>query len=182
MKEENFALYHKLSSQQFFKSDSTGVTRFRVLANYPGIMGYDDQSGGFLVIHKNHSPTGLEQELPVCGLLKQLGFGVTLLEESAFRLAPDARILGREFEIKRISKSRNIHTAVFFQFRTAYRKAPNLLLHVDQVVNLESLRNAVYTSTKRYAKIRLVWIVYQAYLWQFDRNTILKGKHQFVRK
>ncbi len=182
MKEQNFAEYHALSAQYYFKSERAAQKRFRVLDTYQGILGYDQVSGGFLVVHKGHSPTGLEQELPVCGLLKQLGFGVILLEEPAYNVAADARILDREFEIKRIANSRNIHTAVFYQFRTAYRKSPNLLLHIDQTVNLESLRNALFISVKRYAKIRLIWVVYEANLWQFDRNIILRGKHQFYQK
>lgn len=182
MKEQNLALYHSLAPHQYFKSEQAAQKRFRILADCQGVLGYDDASGGFLVIHKNHSPMGLEQELPVCGLLKEWGFGVILLDEPAYSIAPDARILNQEFEIKRIAKSRNIQTAVLYQFRTAYRKAPNLLLHIDQDVNLESLRNALFVSIKRYAKIRLVWVVYQLCFWQFDRNTILQGKHQFIKK
>lgn len=120
----------------------------------------------------------LHQELPVCLILKNLGFGVLLLNEADIKPPADVKIGERFFEIKRIAKARNIHDAIVRQFRYAYRKSENLILHVDQTANPESIRNGIFKATKQYARIKLVWLVFEEKLFQLERAVILKGKFQ----
>ncbi|MCK6691173.1 MAG: hypothetical protein L6Q97_03615 [Thermoanaerobaculia bacterium] len=138
----------------------------------------DPETFGFIALHRKHVDIALPNELPVCLILKKLGFGVLLLNEKDANLASDVQIDGRNFEIKRIANARNIHSAIVHQFRFAYRKSPNLILHIDQAANPESVRNGLYKASKRYAQIRLIWLVYTGKLFQLERSAILKGKFQ----
>jgi len=179
MKPPHLQIFEDLPAHEFFKTSKKAAKTFKIMGDYPDALGYDEETGGFLALHRRHSATGLEQELGVCLYLKSLGFAVTLLEEAGSFIAADVQIGTEIFEIKRISNARNIERAVVFQFRTAYRKSKNLILHIEQRVEFGSLRNALFKGCQKYASIQTVWVVVGTVLWQFDRITILKGKHRF---
>lgn len=179
MKPLHLQIFEALPAHEFFKTSKEAAKTFKIIENYPDALGYDEETGGFLALHRKHSATGLEQELGVCLYLKSLGFAVMLLKEAGSFIAADVQIGTEIFEIKRIAKARNIERAVIFQFRTAYRKSKNLILHIEQRVEFSSLRNALFKGCQKYASIQMVWVVLGTSLWRFDRATILKGKHQF---
>ncbi len=179
MSKTNLRLFEELPEHEYCTSNQVAASFFNGTDLFPNIFGFDEKTGGFVAIHRSHSATGLEHELPVCSILKRSGFGILLLEEAGEFSRPDAVIKDKLFEIKRIADAKNLRRAVIFQFRTAYRKSNNLLLHIDQPVNFESLRSAIFAAAFLYPKIQLVWVVVNLQLFQFERQLILKGKHQF---
>lgn len=94
--------FESLPSEEYLKSVEKAVKIFRDMAQHPDSLGFDEETGGFLVLHRRHAPSGFEQEIPVCVLLKKLGFGVLLVEEFPHRKSSDAEIDGIVFEIKQV--------------------------------------------------------------------------------
>ncbi|MBK6996016.1 MAG: hypothetical protein IPH31_14240 [Lewinellaceae bacterium] len=107
---------------------------------------------------------------------------VVLIEESGLSRSCDALIDRISFEIKQIANAKNLKNAMLHQFRTARGKSPNLLLHIAQRVKSEQLRSALFYNVKKYDFIEQIWVVWQGKLFQFQRENVLKGKHQFVTK
>lgn len=175
MPKANQIEFDAILSVHYFKSNEQAAKFVREIEVFPNALGMDESSGGFLALHRSHSMSALKQEIPAALVLKRLGHRVILLEETKYALCPDAQIDGLVFEIKRISRTQKIPSAVLHQFRTAYRKSPHLLLHIDQTVKLESLRTALFAAFHRYRSVRQVWLIVGERLWQLHREVVLKG-------
>ncbi len=179
-KTTNQQAFDDLPDADYFKTNEIAGKHFRDVRLFPtGALGFDDLSDGFIALHRTHSPSGLKDEIVACLLLKNMGFGVVLLDEKDFFLAPDAQIGNRIFEIKRLAYAKNVDGAIREHFRSTYRKAQNLFLHIDQPVRAESLRNAIFNSVKEYSKIQTVWVLWTGRLWQLNRKVILNGEFKF---
>ena len=81
MNKLNRLKFETYPTQDYFKENSTAIGNFRSLLKFEEALGYDHKSGGFIVLHKHHSPSGIEDELPVCQVLKSQGFCVELVAE-----------------------------------------------------------------------------------------------------
>lgn len=68
MRNLNKLKFEEYSSFEYLTNQENGEDYFKVLAKFPKILGYDTKTGGFIVIHKRHSPSGLESELPACNI------------------------------------------------------------------------------------------------------------------
>ncbi|MEQ1747659.1 MAG: hypothetical protein ABMA02_19680 [Saprospiraceae bacterium] len=182
MRKSNQQIFEEVSGEAYFKSNHDASKKIKDIICFPDILGYDPETKGFVVLHKNHSPSAILDEMPACQLLKNFGMGVFLLDETIGIFVPDALIETRYFEIKRLHRAKNINGAVHSHFRNTYKKAPNLVLHIDQVVNSNSLRTAIILATKLHSDIRSVWVIYSEGLWRLDRKIILRGTFQFPTK
>ena len=173
-------IFENLSPEAYFKTTESAARHIRGFREtFPDSLGHDESTDGFIVIHIGHSRASLHLEMPACLVLKNAGYAVVLLEESSYHKSPDVRINSILLEIKYISKAKNLKNAIAHQFRTAKRKSENLLLHLDQPIKAERLRSALFYAVQKFATIAVVWIVWRKQLHQFDRDTILKGRHQF---
>jgi hypothetical protein len=179
MRQTNQQIFEELSEFEYYKSNEQALKHIKNIKNYPDALGLDLETNGFVVFHKNHSPSALIDEMPACILLKNLGLGVILLDETVGIFVPDAMIEARYFEIKRLSKSKNLNGSVHTHFRNTYKKADNLVLHVDQKVNPNSLRTAVMLATKLHPDIKSIWVIYLEKLWRLDRKVVINGDFQF---
>ena len=176
----NWSIYENLPSREYFKETIKAAPFLKGFKEiFPDALGYDEITDGFIAIHIGHSRSSLHLEIPACLVLKNVGYAIILLEESGFHKSPDVQINGIAFEIKYISKAKNLKNAFVHQFRTAKRKSENLLLHIDQPVKTEQLRSALFYAVQKFPTITVVWVVWRTQLYQFDRLTILKGRHQF---
>jgi len=176
MKKDNRTIFDELPESDYFKSHKKAVKKFRNVVAFPDALGFDQDMGGFIALHRMHVDIALPEELPGCLILKKLGFCLVLLGEESGHASVDLLIGETYFEIKRVSKARNIQNAIIWQMRFAKRKADNLILHVDQVAHPESVRRAIYRGIKKYSRIRLVWLIYEGQFWQLSRAMILEGK------
>jgi len=180
MKKTNREIFEELHIDEYFKSTEAAAKFFRDMADYPNALGYDEQSDGFLVLHRCHAPSGFEYEIPVCVFLKNSGFRVVLAEELPNRKSVDAEIDGIAFEIKQIARAKNFTRAVLYQLRNAYHKCDNILLHIAQPVRGEQVRHALSAGLKTYPSIKQVWVVVNSQLYQLDRPTILKKQYRIA--
>lgn len=182
MKKTNRQIFEELSPDSYFKSVATAAKRFGEIRKYPDSLGFDDESNGFLVLHQNHAPAAFDEEIPVCVVLKKLGFAVILEDEEPGRGTADAQIDGLKFEIKQVSKAQNFKRAVDFHFRATCHKANRLLLHVAQTVNEAQLRGALFSAATNFPAIKIVWVVFGDELFCLDRPAILKKTYPLSHK
>jgi hypothetical protein len=176
MNKENLQIFEELSPDDYCKTYQIAERRFKSLLKFPDSVGFDEQSQGFLVIHKNHADAALIQEIPACLILKKLGFRVILKSESGNQKSVDSKINDLYFEIKRISESTNIMNAIKFQFRTTHHKSDNILVDINQRISVESLKSALILAAKKFTTIRRIWLIYQSNLYQFERKKVASNK------
>lgn len=178
MKKTNREIFDELPADEYFKSVEAAAKVFRDMAEFPGSLDFNEQTGGFLVLHRFHAPSGFEYEIPVCAFLKIKGFRVILAEELPNQKSADAEVDGIVFEIKQIARAKNLTRAVLHQLRNAYHKCDNILLHIAQPVRGEQVRNALSVGLKTYPSIKLVLIVVNGQMYKLDRVTILKRQYR----
>lgn len=181
-KKTNRQIFEDLPLETHFKSVEKAAKTFREMAKFVDSLGFDKVSEGFLVLHCGHAPSGFEQEIPVCVFLKKRGVGVLLAEEFPHRKSVDAEIDGVAFEIKQVAHAKNILRAILRQFRTAYHKCDNILLHIAQPTTSATLRGALMIAVKTYPSVKLVWVVIYDMLYQLDRKQIISGNFVMVTK
>ncbi len=179
MKKTNLQFFEELNEHQFFKTTEKAARHFRAATLPPNSIGFHPESNGFLTVHRKHEVGGLNQEIPACLILKNLGFAVVLLDEESSQRTPDVRIGEVIFEIKQVAEAKRLHRAIHRHFKVARAQSQNLLLHIAQSVSPEQLRYGLFFAAKEYPHIKLVWVIFANRLFQFDTHQILKGKHQF---
>jgi hypothetical protein len=182
MKKTNHAYFEELPKSLYFKTREDAKVLTKTAEELLTEIGFDKSNGGFLAIHRRHAHAALAREIPACAVLKRLGMAVILIEESGDTRSCDALVDEIAFEIKQISNAKNLKNAMLHQFRTARGKSPNLLLHIAQRVKSEQLRSALFYNVKKYDYVEQVWVVWRGSLFQFHREIVLKGKHQFSAK
>ena len=182
MKKTNHKYFEELPTSLYFKTSEDAKILTKTSEELLTEIGFDKSSGGFLAIHRRHAHAALAREIPACTVLKRLGMAVILIEESGESRSCDALVDRILFEIKQIANAKNLKNAMLHQFRTARGKSSNLLLHIAQHVKSEQLRSAIFYNVKKYTYIEQIWIVWQGNLFQFQRENVLKGKHQFRPK
>ncbi len=178
MAKTNEQTFGELPDDQYFKTVELAARHFRDIHKYPGSLGFDVETGGFLALHKGHAPSALDFEVPVCLILKKLGFAVILEDEPPILGFVDATINGQKFEIKKISNAKNFKSAVTYQFRNAYKKSRRVLLHIDQIVNDQQLRGALSLAIMKHP-VDLVWVVFRGKLYCYEKDAIQKGQVHF---
>ena len=92
MSKLNRLKYETYSKLEYLVNQKDAEAYFRVMSKFPNAVGYDKKSNGYLVINKNHSPSGLESEVGGCVVLKKLGYCVELLNESPSIVSLDVKV------------------------------------------------------------------------------------------
>ena len=133
---------------------------FRKLDAFKEVIGFDEDSQGWVVVNKYHAVSGLFDELPTCAILKKQGFRVELIAESNKTISADAFVNDELYEMKRVSSAINLPRAIEKQLRLAYKKSENIVLHIDQPIDpnllVAALRKAVFNHSG-IKKVLLVW-------------------------
>lgn len=111
LKFDNYPLH------SYFKTNEKAEKAFPSILKFPNALGFDFKSEGYIVLHRNHHNSGIEQEIPACLFLKDLGRQVELIEEYMFKSSGDALVDDCFFEIKRISKAIDVTNAIMAQFK-----------------------------------------------------------------
>ncbi len=113
-KETNIDFFEALPDTEYFKDNKRASQKFRNIEAFANALGLDMDTSGFIALHHKHVDLALLQELPVCIILKNAGYGVVLMNEEGIHQKADAQIDGQLFEIKRISKAKNIQGAITY--------------------------------------------------------------------
>ena len=86
MRQTNQSIFEAFDKNEYFTVQSEARYVFKILNLYAYAVGYDSDSHGYLVIHKGHSQGGLNDEIEAVLLLKQIGLGIALNDESQIRV------------------------------------------------------------------------------------------------
>lgn len=169
MSKANLRVWNDLPAGLFLKTMDAALARFRDIALFPDSIGFDRETGGFLAIHRQHSPSALDREIPVCLFLKKRGFRVLLELETAEKRSPDCRINEDLFEIKQITHPKSIDKSIVRQIRTSYFKASRVLIHVCLPANLKQLEGGLAEATGLYRSVRVIWLIKgnEFLIWDF---------------
>ena len=181
MKNLNQKRFELFPSHSYFKSNESAEKTVKSMLHFPNALGYDKQSGGFIVLHHNHKANALTDELPVCIILKKIGFGIELIHEPDEQVTLDAIIYeiatATTFEIKRLYKAKDLTNGILLIFRRSYKKAKNLLLHVDMHIQPANLKRAIRKAHEKYRDIQVVWLVYRNQLTILDASMMQQGSY-----
>lgn len=67
-------------------------------------------------------------------------------------------------------------------FKSVEKAAKIFLLHIAQPMTATTLRSALSSAIKTYPSVKLVWVVFNNVLYQFDRKQILSGDFRIATK
>jgi hypothetical protein len=124
---------------------------------------YNENTGGFVLIHENHNIT--DSERFVAEVFARQGKRVKLLSEQAASgiRTPDAEIDGKSWEFKQLSvEAINVSNAVQRGVAVAKKRAPNVAYHIDKDVDIGDInrgiaRAMVWDTERLLQKIALVF-------------------------
>jgi len=130
--------------------------------------GFDECSGGYIVIHKGHkfdSKNG-ENELKTAVVLSNSGYYVELMDEPNRVPQYDAKVNNIPTEIKVMSGFRNIHKRAA---EASYQGAKRIVYYIDFDNNKEMFKrfSNVY---KTIEFIDEIWYVKDGKLYYFDKK------------
>jgi hypothetical protein len=171
LKFDNYPLH------SYFKTNEKAEKAFPSIVKFPDALGFDRKSKGFIVLHRNHQESGIEQEIPACLILKNFGYDIELIEESDSALSADAKISEFIFEIKRLSNATDLLNGILLHFRRAYKKAQYLILHIDKRVDTSNLRRSIRKASEKYPDIKLVLLVYGKKVVELNKEMMKKGDY-----
>ena len=170
----NKLLFENIDSNDYAKDfEALKKFGFRKLEAYKDVIGFDDQSYGWVVVHKHHATSGLFDELPTCHILKSQGYCVQLIEESNHVASADAFLNGELYEMKRVRSATNLPRAIEKQLRMAYKKSENVILHIDQPIEDNILVNALRKAVFNYPKVKKVLLVWEQNIKLLTQKEIL---------
>ena len=166
MSQQNRKQFDSYPNGSYFKTNDKALKHFKDLVKFPNALGFYQKTNRFIVLHHRHQESGILDEIPACLILKHLGFGVELNEESDFIPMVDLTIDGLLFEVKRIKNAENIGNAIKMQFRRCHKKANNMVLHISQKVNDVQLKKILREHSNDYKLIKIVWLIYENKLFK----------------
>ena len=178
MSKQNRDKFDSYPEGSYFKTNEKAEKHFQSILKFPKTLGFDEKNHGFIVLHKKHQASGIEQEIPACNCLKILGWRVELVEEYTFKPSVDVAVNDCLFEIKRISKALDVTNAVMVQFKRCEKKSPNLILHVDQKVEPSNLKRAIRKASERYDKIKEMILIFRKTVIELDKVKMQKGDYR----
>lgn len=167
-----------LRRKGYFISNNEAKFRFKELVNYPNALGYDDKSGGYLVLHKGHQPGGIADEVVACLILKNNGYKVALLDESAATgIEPDAIVNGVYCDIKRLYKATNLIERLSRLFRKVTdMKIEKIVLHIDQNIKRTDLAKFLSITAQRRPKISSIILIFESVPYHLTRQQLIDKK------
>ena len=175
MSKLNRLKFENYSSHLYFKDNMDAFRQFRCLLKFEDALGYDTKSAGYIVLHKEHSPSGLEDEIPVCLILKSQGYTIELVSESSEEQTADALLDNILFEIKRLKKGTDLAGGIQNHFRRAKRQSENIILHIDHRVDISNLKRSIRKASIRYKNIKHLCLVYYTQVVELSRDEMQKG-------
>lgn len=181
MRDLNKQQFDAYPNDTYLKSNEKAVKYFKEIKKFSKALGFDSYSGGFIVLHKKHKPSGIVDEIPVCVVLKKLGFDVVLVEEYDYDKSIDVEVSSIGFEIKRLVNAENFRKAVLRHFQRTVKKTSNLILHIDQPIYESQLKSVLQHSAEEYSKIKIVWLIYENKLNILDRKKLLTKDYRLVK-
>jgi SPP1 gp7 family putative phage head morphogenesis protein len=151
-------MFDLLDDATHIKDATVATNDMRYVLSNPQSIGLDKKTGGFIAVHKEHKMGALADELPVLDILRKQGFGVVLLNESITTY--DVLYDNLPWEIKRMRSSTNLDNTIkkYYQKCKDGNKS-NLLIHIDQTIDLNLLKQVLQNKTKNFKTIQWVELI-----------------------
>jgi hypothetical protein len=104
---------------------------------------FDEQSNGFVVIHKKHGLNEVEGNKTIALLLANLGYGVVLLPNIQNILTSDASIDDEIWEFKTISHTGNLSNRVHKVISKGKHQSSKVLIYIAQSYKMYEITNGI---------------------------------------
>lgn len=143
---------------EWLKETEQARDTFRDMRNMPDdTLGYDKKTGGYIALHKQHSATGVKDEMPACELLRSKGHAIVLVDEVNPVVKYDLLWDGMLWDIKRLHKAKNFDGAFKDYFG---KKKERLLIHIDMDIDEDILVAAINYAATRYPQVKSIRVLY----------------------
>lgn len=144
-------IYDNYPAEQYLKTAASAAAHFRDLHGHlDAPIGYDQVSGGFVVINHDYSPVNITAQLPMLRLLRDQGGMVELLENQGL-------FWDGNFWTPRVLKAgRSLGRAVARHFAGS---GPKLMLHISINLATAELREYLYDALRQNPSVKLVQLV-----------------------
>lgn len=151
----------------YFADTKLAEAQFRHLKKAPtDTLGHDPNSGGTLLLSENHSASGIDNELPVCKVLRDQGHSIRLIDEKTMPVHYDLWHSGQLWDIKRFRNATNDRNCIRDYFKDCQQKSKaNILIHLDKAIGKEELRGHL-----SYAIRQSPWIKQCMVVWNDGRS------------
>jgi hypothetical protein len=175
MKTVSKLLFEDLEEKDFFTTNKEAKARFKELAKYPDALGYDEATGGYLVLHKGHQPGGIADEIQACLLLKCKGYGVVLMDESASTgTEPDVMVNGKTYDIKRLYQTENLINRLSKLFKKVEKMGiDKIVLHIDQPVEMPDLVAVLAETAARRSNVSEMILIVKGEIYELTRAQMM---------
>lgn len=109
---------------------------------------YSHETGGFLVIHREHGVNEVEGNRVVALMLIKHGFRIVLQGNEPTVISADAMLDDEEWEFKTISEAKNLSNRVQRDIKNGKRQAANILIFINQLYNTNDITKGIYNAIK----------------------------------
>ena len=124
---------------------------------------FDAETGGFVVVHKEHGKYEFAGNKVIAMLLAKQGKKVVLLPDQVNVISADADVDSEIWEFKTLMASTNLRGAVQLAIRRAKLQSCNILCFIDQHYNANDITKGIYNAVKFDGKkmIKQIVILFQ---------------------
>jgi SPP1 gp7 family putative phage head morphogenesis protein len=153
-------IFDNYAPNQYLKTSEQAASVFKEARHMGDLLGHDPVTGGFVVLHRKHSASGLKDEAPVLRILKSRGAMLEMLDESK-EPRYDVFWDGHFWDIKRMTQAANLKSRLHKIFQKARRAGRmKVLLHLDMDVTDAALMDGLNDMLRQNPSIRLVHLVW----------------------
>jgi hypothetical protein len=173
---KNKLLFDNLNAQGYLTTHAEAKIRFKELSKHPNALGYDETTDGYLVLHKGHQPGGIADEIGACLLLKQKGYGVSLLDESeSTGTEPDVTVNGKTYDIKRVYLTENLTNRLSKLFKKVGKMGiGKIVLHIDQAVETPHLVAVLAETAARRSDVNEIILIVEGNIYELTRLQMME--------
>jgi hypothetical protein len=176
MKTVNELLFENLViDEDIWTNNEQSKGRFKELVYHPNALGFDSTTNGYLVLNKGHQPGGIADEIYACLVLKNKGYGVCLMDESAFTGAePDVLINGKKYDIKRIYQTENLINRLSKVFKKVEKMGiDKIVLHIDQAIEIPYLIAVLAETAARRSNVNEIILILKGEVYELTRAEMM---------
>lgn len=109
---------------------------------------YNQESDGFLVIHRKHGEGEIEANKMIGLMLAKHGYRVVLKANQPSVRSADATLNDKIWEFKTISDAKNLSNRVQGNIKNGKKQAANILIFINQLYNANDITKGIYNAIK----------------------------------
>lgn len=160
------------------------LTQFEKYGSDYKKISFNKENGGFIVKHKGHLASELDNNLLTAKSLENLGKNIELLPVSSDKTA-DAKVNGVEWEFKLLTNYTNLSSRLKKEIARALKQSSNVLIHINNKFTIEDviigIREAVANDKNNKLKFLSI-LLNDGNYYTFSRKEIEMKEHIKVLK